>query len=53
MSTMKFTEMPYTRPDMEAAKAQVAALTARLTEASDYAAAKPSFWSTRSPRSTS
>lgn len=40
---MKFTEMPYTRPDMEAAKAEVAALTARLTEAPDYAAAKSVF----------
>ena len=40
---MKFTEMPYTRPDMEAAKAEVAALTARLTEAPDYASAKAVF----------
>ncbi|MBP3570365.1 MAG: M3 family oligoendopeptidase [Clostridia bacterium] len=40
---MKFTEMPYTRPDMESAKAEVAALTARLTEAPDYAAAKAVF----------
>ena len=40
---MKFTEMPYTRPDMESAKAEVAALTARLTEAPDYAAAKSVF----------
>ena len=43
MNTMKFTEMPYTRPDMEAAKAEVAALTARLTEAPDYATAKAVF----------
>ena len=40
---MKFTEMPYTRPDMETAKAEVAALTARLTEAPDYATAKAVF----------
>ena len=40
---MKFTEMPYTRPDMESAKAEVTALTARLTEAPDYAAAKAVF----------
>ena len=40
---LKFTEMPYTRPDMESAKAEVAALTARLTEASDYATAKAVF----------
>ncbi|MBE6652196.1 MAG: M3 family oligoendopeptidase [Ruminococcaceae bacterium] len=40
---MKFTEMPYTRPDMEAVKAQSAALTARLSEATDYAAAKVAF----------
>ena len=40
---MKFTEMPYTRPDIEAAKTEVAAFTARLTEAPDYAAAKAIF----------
>ena len=40
---MKFTEMPYTRPDMEAAKTLIAELTARLREASDYAAAKAVF----------
>ena len=40
---MKFTEMPYTRPDMEAAKTLAATLTARLTEAPDYAAAKAIF----------
>ena len=40
---MKFTEMPYTRPDMESAKAEVAAFTARLTEAPDYATAKAVF----------
>ena len=43
MNTMKFTEMPYTRPDMEAAKALAADLTARLREAADYAAAKAIF----------
>ena len=40
---MKFTEMPYVRPDMEAAKTQAAELTARLREAPDYAAAKAIF----------
>ena len=40
---MKFTEMPYTRPDMESAKAEVTAFTARLTEAPDYATAKAIF----------
>ena len=40
---MKFTEMPYSRPDMEAAKAQITAFTARLREAADYAAAKAVF----------
>ena len=40
---MKFTEMPYTRPDMEAAKTLTAELTARLREAHDYAAAKAVF----------
>ncbi len=40
---MKFTEMPYTRPDMEAAKAEPAAFTARLREATDYATAKAVF----------
>ena len=40
---MKFTEMPYTRPDMESAKTEVATLTARLAEAPDYATAKAVF----------
>ena len=40
---MKFTEMPYTRPDMEAAKTLAAELTARLRAATDYAAAKAVF----------
>ena len=40
---MKFTEMPYARPDMEAVKAEIAALTARLGEAADYAAARAVF----------
>ena len=43
MNTMKFTEMPYTRPDMEAAKTESAAFTARLREATDYTAAKAVF----------
>ena len=40
---MKFNEMPYTRPDMEAAKTLAADLTARLREAADYATAKAVF----------
>ena len=40
---MKFNEMPYARPDMEAAKTLTAELTARLREAPDYAAAKAVF----------
>ena len=40
---MKFTEMPYTRPDMEAVKANAIAYTARLREAPDYATAKAVF----------
>ena len=40
---LKFTEMPYARPDMEAAKTLTAELTARLREAPDYAAAKAVF----------
>ncbi len=40
---MKFTEMPYSRPDVEAAKASLAALTARLEQAENYDAAKAAF----------
>ena len=37
---MKFSEMPYERPDMSALKEQFAALTERLQNAPDYAAAR-------------
>ena len=40
---MKFTEMPYVRPNMEAAKTQIAELTEQLKNAPDYAAAKEIF----------
>ena len=40
---MKFREMPYVRPDMEAAKTQIAELTEQLKNAPDYAAAKEVF----------
>ena len=40
---MKFREMPYARPDIEAVKAQFADLTGRLRVAADYAEAKTVF----------
>ena len=40
---MKFSEMPYERPDMSALKEQFAALTDRLQNAPDYAAARAAF----------
>ena len=40
---MKFSEMPYERPDMSALKEQFAALTERLQSAPDYAAARAAF----------
>ena len=40
---MKFSEMPYERPDLDALKAQVAALTEQLKAAESYAAAKETF----------
>lgn len=40
---MKFSEMPYERPDMSALKEQFAALTERLQNAPDYAAARAAF----------
>ena len=40
---MKFSQMPYERPNVEALKEQLSTLTARLREASDYAAAKTIF----------
>ena len=52
---MKFSEMPYERPDMSALKEQFAALTERLQNAPDYAAPRrsamplpaPLFWRSR------
>ncbi|MGN0985050.1 MAG: M3 family oligoendopeptidase [Candidatus Enterenecus sp.] len=40
---MKFKDMPYVRPDVEAAKQQISDLTRRLSEASSYAEAKEAF----------
>ena len=40
---MKFSEMPYQRPDLDKIKAQFAAVTQRFAAAPDYAAAKATF----------
>ena len=40
---MKFKEMPYERPDMEAVKASLAALTERLKNAASYTEARAVF----------
>ena len=40
---MKFSEMPYTRPDLEELKAQLGAVTQQLKDAPDYAAAHEAF----------
>ena len=40
---MKFKEMPYQRPDIEALKRELTALTKKLTDAADYAAAREAF----------
>lgn len=40
---MKFSEMPYARPDLEALKAELTALTERLKTAEDYSAARAAF----------
>ena len=40
---MKFSQMPYERPDLEAVKSQLQELTKRLSEAESYAAAKAVF----------
>ena len=40
---MKFSEMPYTRPDLEELKAQLGAVTQQLKDAPDYAAAYEAF----------
>ena len=41
--TLRFSQMPYERPDVEALKAQMTALTERLKNAGDYAEAKAVF----------
>ena len=41
--SVKFSQMLYTRPDMDEVKRRVAALTEQLRAASDYAAAKEAF----------
>ena len=40
---MKFSQMPYARPDLDAVKAEFAALTARLQGAKTYAEARETF----------
>ena len=40
---MKFSEMPYTRPDAEAVKSQLAQLTEKLKAAGTYAEARAVF----------
>lgn len=40
---MKFSEMPYQRPDLEAVKSQISALTDRFVSAPDYETAKKVF----------
>ena len=40
---MKFSEMPYARPDLDAIKQDLAAVTEELRNAPDYAAAKAAF----------
>lgn len=40
---MKFREMPYERPDLEAAKKEIGQLTAKLRGAADYAQARAAF----------
>ena len=40
---MKFSEMPYTRPDLEELKVQLSAVTQQLKSAPDYAAAHEAF----------
>ena len=46
---MKFSEMPYERPDMSTLKEQFAALTERLQNAPDYAAARAAAARPRPP----
>ena len=40
---MKFSEMPYSRPDAEALKAEMTSLTRRLKNAADYESAREAF----------
>lgn len=44
---MKFSEMPYERPDMSALKEQFAALTERLQNAPTMPLPAPLFWRSR------
>lgn len=44
---MKFSEMPYERPDMSALKEQFAALTERLQNALTMPLPAPLFWRSR------
>lgn len=43
MELMKFSEMPYARPDLDAMKAEYESFTNRLTAAKDYPEAKQAF----------
>ena len=43
MQRIKFKDMPYERPDIEATKERIASLTERLSNASDYAQAREAF----------
>ena len=43
MQRIKFKDMPYERPDLEATKERIASLTERLSNASDYAQAREAF----------
>ncbi len=43
MELVKFSEMPYARPDLDEMKAAYVAVTQRLTEAKDYAEARQAF----------
>ena len=43
MQRIKFKDMPYERPNLEATKERIASLTERLSNASDYAQAREAF----------
>lgn len=48
---MKFSEMPYARPDLDAVKQQFADLLARFKAAATYAEAHAVFWRRKSSAS--